>query len=134
MDFGFGLLLLVVLLLGVGSTLLQQRTYQNATRRMGMAYKGAKNHFLVSGRGKSVLRGAIVLLVVNRDTRSIVAAEAMVGSTVLARFRPRPELLGDLGTAAERTKDIMLKKAVEYAQSQYKVVVKNSTSKASRSR
>lgn len=130
MDLGFGLILLVALVLGAGSTLYQHRTYQNATRRMGLAFRGAKNHFLVSGRGKSILRGAIVLLVVDRTTRSVVAAEAMIGSTVLARFRPRPELLGPLATAPSRAKDPMLLKAVEYATSQYEVTVKRSVPRA----
>lgn len=132
MDLGFGLVLIAALLLGVGSTLYQHRTYQNATRRLGMSYRGAKSHFLVSGRGKSILRGAIVLLVVNRDARSIVAAEAMIGSTVLARFRPRPELLGDLDSAPDRAKDVMLQKAVVYGISQYEVTVKTSSKSRSR--
>jgi glucitol operon activator protein len=126
MDVGFGLLLLVALVMSVGFTLYQQRTYQNATKRLGLAYLGAKNHFLVSGRGKGFLRGAIVLLVVNGDTRRIVAAEAMIGSTALARFKPHPELVGDLDTAPHRATEKKLSEAIVYATSQYEVTSKRS--------
>jgi glucitol operon activator protein len=123
-DTGFALLLLAALVLSIGFSLWQQRTYQNATRRLGLSYLGVKNHFLVSGRGKGFLRGAIVLLVIDGDTDTVVAAEAMVGSTALARFKPHPELLGPLVTAPDRTREKKLNEAIVYAIQQYGVTSK----------
>lgn len=124
MDTGFALLLLAALVLSALFSLAQQRTYSRATKRLGLSYLGTQDHFLVSGRGKGFLRGAIVLLVVDSTSERIVAAEAMVGSTVLARFKPRPELLGELSTAALRSNDKKLAQAVEYATQQYHVTLK----------
>lgn len=134
MDFGFGLLLLAALVLSVAFSLMQQRTYQNATKRLGLSYVGAKDHFLVSGRGKGVLRGAIVLLVIDSSTSRIVAAEGMIGSTALARFRPRPELLGSIEGAPSKATDKKLREAVVYALQQYDVTRKRSVPVAARPR
>ena len=134
MDSGFALLLLAALGLSVAFTLLQQRTYSRATHRLGLSWLGTKNHYLVSGRGKGFLRGAIVLLVVDGDTRRVVAAEAMIGSTVLARFRPHPELIGDLATAAGRAKEPKLRDAIDYAGKQFDVTSKRAVPVAARQR
>ncbi|MBH0053452.1 MULTISPECIES: transcriptional regulator GutM [unclassified Salinibacterium] len=132
MDTGFALLLMAALVLSVVFSLLQQRTYSRATKRLGTSFLGVKDHFLVSGRGKSFLRGAIVLLVVDASTSRIVAAEAMVGSTVMAHFKPRPELIGDLDTAVLRTKEKMMTAAVDYATKQYWVTYKRNVAAAAR--
>jgi len=126
MDTGFAVLLIGALLLSVVFSLFQQRTYSRATKRIGLGFLGAKDHFLVSGRGKGFLRGAIVLMVVDASTTRIVAAEAMVGGSVLARFKPRPELLGDLDTAVMRTSEKKMTEAVDYATKQYWVTYKRS--------
>jgi glucitol operon activator protein len=132
MDLGFGLLLLAALLLSVVFSLGQQRTYQNATKRLGMSYLGAKDHFLVSGRGKGYLRGAIVLLVIDSASNTIVAAEGMVGSTAFARFKPRPELLGPIQTAPDRAQGKRFTEAVVYALQQHDVTRKRSMPVAAR--
>ena len=122
MDGGFAIILLVALTLSIGFSLLQHRVYTRAAERLKDAYLGRKNIFLVSGRGRGVLRGAIVLLVIDAGSKQVVAAEAMIGSTVLARFRPRPELLGASASAAERAADRKLRDAVKAAVEQYRIV------------
>lgn len=132
MDSGFVLILMAALLLSVAFSLLQQRTYSRATKRLGSSFIGVKDHFLVSGRGKGFLRGAIVLMVVDSATTRVVAAEAMVGGTVLAYFKPRPELIGDLDTAVLRTSEKKMTEAVDYATKQYWVTFKNNQAAAAR--
>ncbi|MGV8876266.1 MAG: transcriptional regulator GutM [Rhodoglobus sp.] len=132
MDSGFALILMAALVLSVVFSLLQQRTYSRATKRLGTSFIGVKNHFLVSGRGKGFLRGAIVLMVVDSTTTRIVAAEAMVGGTVLARFKPQPELIGDLDTAVLRTSEKKMTEAVDYATKQYWVTYKRNVASAAR--
>ncbi|GAA2174011.1 hypothetical protein GCM10009846_18290 [Agrococcus versicolor] len=124
LDGRFGIVLLVVLLLGIGLSLFQHFSYQRATRRMVAEHQGARESFLVSGRGKGWLRGAVVLLVVDSSSSRIEAAEAMVGASVFARFRPRPELLGSLSSARDRAKDKHLGEAVESAIAQYRTLRK----------
>lgn len=122
MDTGFAIILIGAIVLNVLLSIVQHRIYMGATRRMQVAYSGMKDHFLVSGRGKGILRGALVLLVIDATSNQIVAAEGMVGSTVMARFRPRPELLGLVTSAPSRAQNDHLLKAVEYALQQYRVV------------
>jgi glucitol operon activator protein len=130
MSAGFAIFLLAALLLGGGLSLLQQRAYSNATKRMAEANKDAFGSVLISGRGKGRLRGAIVLFVVDTLDRKIIASEAMVGASVLSRFKPHPELLGSLATAEERTTDPHLIKAIAYAKEQYKVTARKAAAKA----
>ncbi len=122
MNTGFAIILISALILSVLLSLLQHNTYNKATQRMTRAFAGEKNFYLVSGRGKGRLRGALVLLVIDASEQRVVAAEAMVGSTILARFRGRPELIGPLSGVAARANERHLKDAVEYALQQYKVV------------
>lgn len=123
MDNGFALLLLVALLLGGALSYLQHRAYAAATRRMTAEYQGRDDMILVSGRGKGWTRGAVVLLVIDSITKRIVAAEAMVGVTIFARFRVRKELVGPLASAPKRAGEKRLAEAVESAIKQYKVVL-----------
>ncbi|MFC7432455.1 MULTISPECIES: transcriptional regulator GutM [unclassified Agrococcus] len=124
LDGRFGIVLLVVLLLGIALSLWQHFSYQRATRRMVAEHQGARDSFLVSGRGKGWFRGAVVLLVVDASSSRIEAAEAMVGASVFARFRPRPELLGSLTAAPGRARDKRLGEAVESAIAQYRAIKK----------
>jgi DNA-binding transcriptional regulator of glucitol operon len=75
---------------------------------------------LVSGRGKSFARGAIVVLAVDERSRRVVAAQAMKGSTVFARFRPQADLLGPLSSTTSRAHSAPMGKALQEAQKQYK--------------
>lgn len=120
LDGRFGIVLLVVLVLGIALSLVQHFSYQRATRRMVAEHQGARESFLVSGRGKGWFRGAVVLLVVDASSSRIEAAEAMVGASVFARFRPRPELLGSVSSARDRAGDKRLGEAVESAIAQYR--------------
>jgi len=121
MNTGFAIILISALILSVLLSLLQHNTYNRATQRMTRAFAGEKDYYLVSGRGKGRLRGALVLLVIDASQQRIVAAEAMVGSTIFARFRGRPGLIGPLSGAAGRADEKHLKDAVDYALQQYKV-------------
>ena len=122
MNTGFAVILISALLLSVLLSLLQHRTYNNAAQRMTRAFAGEKDFYLVSGRGKGFTRGALVLLVIDAATQRIVAAEAMVGVTIFARFRGRPDLIGPLAGAPSRANERRLKEAVEYALQQYTFV------------
>jgi glucitol operon activator protein len=125
MDTGFAIILLSALVLSGLLSLLQQRAYSKATQRMADAYKDAFGSTLVSGRGKGWGRGAVVLLVIDSLTRQVIAAEAMVGVSVLSRFRPRPKLLGSVsGLVARAGTDKKLAQALEYALQQYKVTTR----------
>ncbi len=126
MDSGFAVLLLAALILSGLLSWLQHRAYSNATRRISEQFKGSKDAVLVSGRGKGRLRGAVVLFVIDTRTKQILAAEAMVGASVLARFHERPELLGALSSVVERAGDKHLAGAAQYAIEQYKVVIRKS--------
>jgi glucitol operon activator protein len=115
MDTGFALILISVLLLGFALSFLQHRSYSRAAQRMTRAFAGEKDFFLVSGRGKGVLRGAVLLMVIDAKERRVIAAEAMIGITIFARFRGRPELIGPLDGVAARAKEPKLRDAVDYA-------------------
>ncbi|GAA3837073.1 transcriptional regulator GutM [Amycolatopsis tucumanensis] len=66
---------------------------------------------LVTGRAKGKLRGAVVLLVVDRRRNAVTRALVMEGASVFARFRERPELAGPLGTLTERAPSKAVAKA-----------------------
>jgi glucitol operon activator protein len=70
---------------------------------------------LVSGRSKGRLRGAIVLLVIDRRRGQVIRARAMEGASVFARFTDRPELSGPVAGAEERAVSKALAKAVREA-------------------
>lgn len=120
MDTGFALLLFAALVLSGLLSWLQHRAYSAATRRMMEQFHGRRDAILVSGRGKGLLRGAVVILVVDARDKRVVAAEAMVGTSVLARFRERPELLGPISSAADRASEKRLAQAIQSALEQYK--------------
>lgn len=84
-------------------TLLQQRQYSRELSRIAAASRG-KDDVLLSGRGRSLLGGAVLILVVDRTTAQIVTARGMVGASVFARFKDLPDLLGPTATATERTR------------------------------
>ncbi len=122
MDSGFAFILLGALILSGLFSWLQHRAYLRSTNLLADEYRGRTDAVLVSGRGKGRLRGAVVLLVIDVRVKKVIAAKAMVGSSILARFRDRPELLGSLSSAADRTGDKHIAKAVESAIAQYKTM------------
>jgi glucitol operon activator protein len=88
----FVVMLAVVSLTAV-SALAQHKYYARIVRRLA-ARHDRPDCVLVSGRGKSRLRGAIVVLVLRKDDERIEDAAVMEGSTVLARFVERPDWVG----------------------------------------
>ncbi|TAM69316.1 MAG: transcriptional regulator [Microbacteriaceae bacterium] len=132
MTTGFAAILLGALILSGILSWLQHRAYSKATERLRRQFRGSGDAALVSGRGKGRLRGAVVLLVIDSRSRRVIAAEAMIGASVLARFHERPELLGGLGSIADRAREKRLADATLQAMEQYKLVMrKNKTRSAS---
>lgn len=129
MDSGFALLLLAALVLGGVLSYLQHRAYAAATRRLTEEFHGRADMILVSGRGKGWTRGAVVLLVIDSITKRIIAAEAMVGVTIFARFRVRNELVGPLSSAPKRANEKRVAEAVQSAIQQYRTVLAHRTTK-----
>lgn len=128
----FALILIVALLLSGALSLLQHFTYSRAAQRMTRAFAGERDMFLVSGRGRGFLRGAVVLLVIDRRERRVVAAEAMVGGTVFARFRGRPQLIGPLEGVQDRAPRGKLRDAVQYALDNYASIIRARSNRSSR--
>jgi DNA-binding transcriptional regulator of glucitol operon len=115
----FALLLGGALVAGALLSWAQQKAYSTTVRRMAEEYNG-QPVALVSGRGKGFGRGTIVVLAVDERSRRVVAARAMQGSTVFARFRAKPNLLGPLSSAPSRSSSASMNKALTEAQAQYK--------------
>ncbi|MGJ3509442.1 transcriptional regulator GutM [Enemella sp. A6] len=118
----FPAILGAALLIGVAMTFLQQCAY-NKHLNEAMAQSRGAHDVLASGQGRSPLGGAVVILIVDAATREITWATAMVGATVFSRFRPRPQLLGPVDTAADRVNGKQFKHAVEMAVAQVKPAV-----------
>jgi len=83
-------LMVVVVLLTAVSGFAQHKYYSRTVRRIARAYD-EPGCVLVSGRGKSWFRGAIVVLVLRKEDEVIRAASVMEGASVLARFKDRPD-------------------------------------------
>lgn len=113
-DWRFPAILIVAMLLGVGLTWIQMRAYNVELRKAQRVMRG-EHLMLVSGRGRSMAGGAILLAIVDTMTQQIVWARAMAGSTVFARFRDRPDLLGPVDGAVDRVRGRQLKAAVTMA-------------------
>lgn len=118
MNNEFALLFGLALVLGAASAFLQHRAYSRAVNRLVQDYRG-QTATLVSGRHKGKIRGAVVLLVVDDQDRHVIAAEAMLGMTVLARFRPIPALLGPVASTRDRARGRALAAAVGDAATQF---------------
>lgn len=129
MNSGFAALLFAALILSALLSWLQHRAYVKVTRRLSEQFKGHRDAVLVSGRGKGRVRGAVVLFVIDRSSKRIIAAEAMIGASVLARFHERPELLGGLSSVVSRAGERRLADAAQHAIEQYKVVVRKSAAR-----
>lgn len=102
-----------------GLSLLQHRAYARAVNRVA-AREHRSGVLLVTGRAKGALRGAVVLLVVDRVERRVTRALAMQGASVFARFRERPELCGPVDGVAERAQGKALRRAVADALPRYR--------------
>jgi glucitol operon activator protein len=92
----------------------QHLAYQRVVNRVATE-ENRSGVFLVTGRAKGRLRGAVVLLVIDRRRATITRALAMEGFSVFARFRERPELAGPVTGAEERAGSKAVRKAVHEA-------------------
>ena len=113
----FPALLFLAMVISGLLTLLQQRQYSRELSRIAAASQG-KDDVLLSGRGRSLRGGALLILVVDRASGEIVTARGMVGASVFARFRDLPDLLGPTATATERTRGKQLTAAASMALAQ----------------
>ena len=87
------LLLFLAMSLTAASGLAQHRYYTRTVRRLAREHD-EPGCMLVSGRGKGRVRGAIAVLVLDKQDEVIRAAAVMEGATVLARFKDRPDWVG----------------------------------------
>ena len=101
LDWRFPAILVGAMLLGLLLTWVQMRSYNAELNRALRAVRG-EHLVLVSGRGRSLAGGAIVIAVVDTRARRIIRARALAGRSVFARFHDAPELVGDLTGAVDR--------------------------------
>jgi glucitol operon activator protein len=87
------LLLFLAMSLTAVSALAQHKYYTRTVRRLAREYD-EPGCVLVSGRGKGRVRGAIAVLVLEKQSEVIRAAAVMEGASVLARFKERPDWVG----------------------------------------
>ena len=87
------LLLFAAMSLTAVSALAQHKYYTRTVRRLARENNNLAS-VLVSGRGKGRIRGAIAVLVLDKQTEVIRAAAVMEGASVLARFKARPDWVG----------------------------------------
>jgi DNA-binding transcriptional regulator of glucitol operon len=87
------LLIVAAVLLTATSGLAQHKYYTRTVRRLAREHD-EPGCVLVSGRGKSRFRGAIVVLVLRKHDEQIKAAAVMEGASVLARFKDRSDWVG----------------------------------------
>lgn len=114
MIWQFAALLLGAMVLSIGLSLWQHRVYIAEVNKMAKAHAG-QDLKLVSGRSKGRLQGAVVVLLIDPNTRNIEAASAMLGATIFTRLRPAPELCGPMTTVATRATNKHTQKAAESA-------------------
>ncbi|WP_020671454.1 transcriptional regulator GutM [Amycolatopsis nigrescens] len=92
----------------------QHLGYQRAVNRVATEENRA-GVLLVTGRAKGRLRGAVVLLVLDRRRNEVVRALAMEGASVFATIRERPDLRGPAAALASRATSKPLRRAVSDA-------------------
>jgi glucitol operon activator protein len=88
----FVLVVAIMSLTGI-SAIAQHKYYARTVKRLAREHD-EPGHMLVTGRGKSRFRGAIVVLVLRTHDERIKAAAVLEGASVLARFKPRPVWVG----------------------------------------
>jgi glucitol operon activator protein len=88
----FVIVVAIMSLTGV-SAIAQHKYYARTVKRLAREHD-EPGHMLVTGRGKSRFRGAIVVLVLRTQDEMIKAAAVMEGASVLARFKNRPDWVG----------------------------------------
>ena len=118
-QLGFVLLLIFAIVLSFAFSYQQHRAYVGAIR--DLADRHDRNGVVVvSGRGKGLVRGCVVILAVDSTTRRILEARTMQGSTVLARFRRASFLEGGLKHARDRATSKWMAQALDQATTQFR--------------
>ena len=117
LDWRFPAILVAAMLLGLLLTYAQMRSYNSELNKATRVARG-EHLMLVSGRGRSITGGAIVIAIVDTTTRSIIWARTLAGKSVFARFHDAPGLVGDMAGAIDRARGKQLKAAVEMALAQ----------------
>lgn len=117
LDWRFPAILVAAMLLGLLLTYAQMRSYNSELNKATRVARG-EHLMLVSGRGRSITGGAIVIAIVDTTTRSIIWARTLAGKSVFARFHDAPGLLGDMDGAVGRARGKQLKAAVDMALAQ----------------
>lgn len=120
MGWEFAAVLIGALVVSLMLGLWQQGRYARAVNAMVRQHHGA-GRLLVTGRGLGKLRGTIVMLVVDDSADQVIAAQALRGSTIFARAKDAPQLLGPVATLPGRAGDKQTRKAIEMALSQLTV-------------
>lgn len=120
MDWGFALILIGALLAVSLTSLLQYRRMTADLEAMRVAHADRTGAFLVSGRHRGWLRGAVVALVIDGADERIVEARAMSGLSAFARLRRRESLEGPLGTVPFRESNAAIVKAVDSAEAEFR--------------
>jgi glucitol operon activator protein len=113
------LLLLGGFVLSLLASMAQHRYYLRTVNKLA-AQEHRAGVTLVSGRATGRLHGAVVLLLVRRSDSVVERALVMQGASVLARFRERPQLTGELSTASSRAGSTAMARAVEDARDRYR--------------
>lgn len=121
---GFAILLFAAIVLSFAFTYLQHLGYSRTLRAVAVA-NDRPGVVVVSGRGKGALRGCVVVLAVDVTTRKVIDARSMTGSTVLARFRPTPQLNGSLRSAEQRATSRWMADALREATTQFHETARN---------
>lgn len=117
LDWRFPAILVAAMMLGLLLTWVQMRSYNAELNRALRAVRG-EHLVLVSGRGRSIGGGAIVIAIIDVAARRIIRARALAGRSVFARFHDAPGLVGDLDGAVDRVRGRQLRAAVEMALAQ----------------
>jgi glucitol operon activator protein len=107
------------LFVSTGLGWVQQRAYQREVNRL-LAEERDRDQVLVSGRAIGHLRGAVVLLVIERRSKTIRRAAAMQGASVFARFHESPELVGPALDASSRAPSRAIRRATADALDRYR--------------
>ena len=115
MTWQFAAILIGALVASIVLSLWQHSAYLKAVNGMARANAG-KQLKLVSGRATGRLRGSVAVLLVDPAAGQVVDAMAMTGSTIFARLKPAPTLVGELAGVSERAgENKRLRSAVENA-------------------
>lgn len=117
LDWAFPAALFVALVASGLLTFFQQRRYVHAINEAAASADGPGDA-LVSGRGRGIWRGAVVVLIVDRARGEFTDARAMVGATVFARFAARPDLCGPVDAVTARVRGKHLSTALAAAMAQ----------------